>query len=283
MTWEIFLIISILSFTIVGLLQKIILRDKNADPIIYAIIFQLLAGIFAGVYAALRGFSLNFSELPLFNLFLAVVLYALFNIFLFAALKKEELSQVSIIISTSTLWTLFVARIFLNDYFPPIQLVGAILIIIAVVFVSVKKFQLRLSEGSLYALGAAVVFGVALANDAFIFRNNIDIPSYSAFVLFIPGVILSVIYFRKLKNVKPLNDFNKRFKMLIATFFQAVGVVTIYLAIDIGDNISQIASLQKMQNVLMVLVAIVLLKERERILVKISAAVLAAFGAFLVL
>lgn len=283
MTWEIFLIISILSFTIVGLLQKIILRDKNADPIIYAIIFQLLAGIFAGVYAALRGFSLNFSELPLFNLFLAVVLYALFNVFLFAALKKEELSQVSIIISTSTLWTLFVARIFLNDYFPPIQLVGAILIIIAVVFVSVKKFQLRLSEGSLYALGAAVVFGVALANDAFIFRNNIDIPSYSAFVLFIPGVILSVIYFRKLKNVKPRNDFNKRFKMLIATFFQAVGVITIYLAIDIGDNISQIASLQKMQNVLMVLVAIVLLKERERILVKISAAVLAAFGAFLVL
>lgn len=89
MPWQILIGVSVIFFAISTLLQRLLLKEDNSDPIAYSIFFQILIGVLIGGV----GFLVADMALPdlkplLPNLIIAIIFYALANIFVFNSLKK---------------------------------------------------------------------------------------------------------------------------------------------------------------------------------------------------
>ena len=106
MTWEILLTISVLTFSVSILLQRVLLKDDQSDPIAYSIVYQLFTGILIGIYALFNGFTTPNLVQLIPNLILMIILYGGANIFMWNGLRMIDLSEFTIIFSSRALWTI---------------------------------------------------------------------------------------------------------------------------------------------------------------------------------
>lgn len=117
MNWQIILAISVVTYSISVLLQRILLKNNKSDPIAYSIVFQLLTGIMIGAYAAFNGFNIP-DLVPLIpNLILMTILYGAGNVFIFSALKIIDASEFTILFASRAMITIIGAIIFLKESF----------------------------------------------------------------------------------------------------------------------------------------------------------------------
>ena len=58
MTWHFWIIISVVATAVANLLQRIVMKGKDSDPLSTAIIFQFAIGLFTGIFAVWKGFVL---------------------------------------------------------------------------------------------------------------------------------------------------------------------------------------------------------------------------------
>ncbi len=134
MSWQLLVGISVLTYSVSILLQRVLLKENKSDPIAYSIVFQIITGLIVGVFALFRGFSIP-NLLPILpNLILMIFLYGVGNIFVFKALKNLEASDFTIIFASRTLWTIIAAIIFLKeraDLFK--KLIGSVISFIGVI------------------------------------------------------------------------------------------------------------------------------------------------------
>lgn len=281
MTWQILLIISIVTYAISIILQRVLLRDNKSDPIAYTIVFQFLSGILIGIYALFNGFHLpDFSHVYL-NLIVMTVLYAAGNVLIFASLKKIEASEFTILFSTRSLWVMVGAVVFLHEAIVSQHLLGTILILLSVVLVSWKKKQFTLSRGGLYAVLAAGAFGLAFVNDAFIIGKTVDVPSYLFIAFTLPGIAVLAAFPRSVKKMKPLLETKTLIKLLILGVFYSVSAITIFLAYQVGQNAAQIGPLNLTSTILTVILSVVILKETDFLLRKLIGTIISFVGVLL--
>ena len=103
-TWFVLTLAACIFLAVALVLQRIALREKKVDDIAFIIYFQLLVGLIILPVALL-----NFGALPVnksiwYLLVAAAFAYAFRNVLFYRALKNVEVSQVSIIATTQSLW-----------------------------------------------------------------------------------------------------------------------------------------------------------------------------------
>jgi drug/metabolite transporter (DMT)-like permease len=281
MNWQILLAISVVTYSISVLLQRILLKNDKSDPIAYSIVFQLLTGILIGIYAIFKGFTLP-NLIPLIpNLVLMTILYGAGNVFIFSALKIIDASEFTIVFTSRALWTIIGAMIFLKENFSAQQALGTILIISSVVLVSWKKQKFSFSKGFIFSVLAALSFGLAFTNDAFIV-NNFDVPSYLTIAFIVPSLAVWTIYPKSTAKMKPLFEKKTLLKLGLLAVFYAVSAITIFLAYQIGKNASQIAPLNQTTTILTVILSVIFLKERANLITKLIGAIISFIGIILI-
>lgn len=281
MNWQIILAISVVTYSISVLLQRILLKNNKSDPIAYSIVFQLLTGIMIGAYAAFNGFNIP-DLVPLIpNLILMTILYGAGNVFIFSALKIIDASEFTILFASRAMITIIGAIIFLKESFSTQQALGTLLIILSVVLVSWKKQRLAFNKGVIFSSLAALSFGLAFTNDAFIL-NNFDVPSYLTIAFIAPSLAVWAIYPRSTIKMKPLLEKRTLWKLGLLGFFYAISAITIFLAYQIGRNASQIAPLSQTATIITVLLSIIFLKERTGLLNKLLGAIISFIGVILI-
>lgn len=281
MNWQILLSISVITYSISVLLQRVLLKNDKSDPIAYSIVFQLLTGILIGIYAVLNGFSTP-NLVPLIpNLVLMTILYGAGNVFIFNALKMIDASEFTIVFASRALWTIIGAIIFLKESFSAQQSLGTFLIIASIILVSWKKQKFTFSKGFIFSILAALSFGFAFTNDAFIV-NNFDVPSYLTIAFIIPSLAVWAIYPKSTVKMKPLFEKKTLMKLGLLGVFYAISSITIFLAYQVGKNASQIAPLNQTATIITVMLSVVFLKERSDLLRKLIGAIISFIGAFLV-
>jgi len=215
------------------------------------------------------------------NLMLMPFLYSLGNMSKFKSLKKVEASEFTVIYQVSTVVTVFIAILFLGEAFHLAQIFGLALIIIAILLVTLKnhvKFQL--SSGELWSILTAAVFGAAFANDAYILRS-FDLWTYAFLAFLIPGLLTIVFLGKEVKSLKHLAKKESAVGFISSAFFYTIAVLTVYGAYQIGRNAAQIASITPTYSIIIVILAAIFLKERDRLPRKLFAAILAVLGIFL--
>ncbi|PIY72057.1 hypothetical protein COY87_02975 [Candidatus Roizmanbacteria bacterium CG_4_10_14_0_8_um_filter_33_9] len=281
MNWQILLATSVVTYSISVLLQRVLLKNDKSDPIAYSIVFQLLTGILIGIYAVFNGFTTP-NLVPLIpNLILMTILYGAGNVFIFSALKIVDASEFTIVFASRALWTIIGAIIFLKESFSTQQVLGTILIILSVVLVSWKKQKFSFSKGFIFSVLAALSFGLAFTNDAFIV-NNFDVPSYLTIAFILPSLAVLAIYPKSTAKMKPLFEGKTLLKLGLLGVFYAVSAITIFLAYQVGKNASQIAPLSQTATIITVVLSVIFLKERTDLLRKLLGAIISFAGVVLV-
>lgn len=280
MSWQLLVGIGVLTSGVSVLLQRTLMKDDKSDPFAYSVVFQLLTGLLIGAVALLRGFSAP-DIMPLLpNLLLMTLLYGSGNVFMFTALKYIEASDFTIVFASRALWTIIAAVAFLKETFNMSQALGAILILTSIVIVTSRTKIFSLDKGHIYALLAAIAFGLAFANDAYILRG-FDLPSYLFIAFVTPALVVWVFKPKATKQMKPLLQGKTPYKLILLATLYAASYITVFWAYQVGRNSAQIASLYETSIIVTVILGIVFLKERADLLKKLVGLVVSFVGVLL--
>lgn len=212
---------------------------------------------------------------------LAGVLWGLMTICLFKAFQYLEASEAAIIIAAESIVTIISAVIFLNEQFTLRYAIGAGLILSSIVLISWnKKSTFKLNRGVLYALGVCLFGGLGITNDAFVMKEA-DPLSYLCIAFLLPGFFIILI---QPHAVLKIGDFLQKslfIKMLALTVVFSFAALTFYSALGLGAPASQLGTINQSSVILTILLSAFILKERDRIGLKILSAILVTIGVYL--
>lgn len=282
MTWQAFLTLSILLFSLNGLLHRTLMKDEKSDPRAQTIVFGTLVGIFALIIALFRGF--HFPQFPLLapNFLLMIVILTLAPILTFRAYQLSEAAEVGIVMSSQRLWTVMAAFVFLGETATPFKIIGTILILTGVSVVSWKNHRIKITNGILFALLAAFLYGISYVN-AFYILQHLDAPSFEVYASLLPALVLLISQPHIISKMNFYLVPKNGTKVLLAAIFDTFATLSLYFAYQIGRNASQIAPLSATSLIFTVIFAALILKEKENLINKLTGSVIVVLGSILIL
>lgn len=282
MTWQLFILVSVLAFSSKGLFFRTLMRQRNSDPWAQAIVFSLLVGAFSLLVALPQG--LHFPELPLLlpNFFLLIAILPMAAFLTFSAFQLLEASEIGILISSQYLWTVIASFIFLNEPAVPSKVLGTLLIIAGIAITSWRKNELKINKGIFLILGAAFLYGISYVNGFYILQH-LDAPSFGFYASILPALLLLLIRPQVIKKMSfyliPKNGIN----VLTTSFLDTVATLTLYFAYQLGRNASQITPLSATSPIITVMLATLFLRERKSLTNKFLGAAAVVIGTALIL
>lgn len=284
LTWQALAVLSVVFYSIGVVVQKTILKERESDPWAYSIVFQLIvAGLIWCYSLVVQGKNISLT-LPLYNpnIILMTLLWAGANIFSFNAIKITEASTFSILLTTRVLFTTLASYVFLKEILSVNQVLGMLLVLGGSVLVSIKKSKLRLNKRQVtYSVLAAVCVGFAATNDRVILRS-LDVETYSVISYTLPPLFMLVVNPYVAKKLKVFAEPSRVRDMLIFCLFWVGFALTFNTALQNAPSSSQVLSINVTSIVLIVILSILFLKERENITRKIIGAGITLAGLLLV-
>lgn len=283
MSWQIFLTISILAESFGRVLQRFLLKDgTKVDPMAYAVWAQFLSGFLLLIYAFIAGFKIpsNFTII-LPNLLLMLIAYTGMNIFVYKALNYTEASVFTVLFAARVIFIVLGATILLKEPFSVKQISGTALIILSIVIISFKKQNIKFKKGELFSLLAGLFLAVGAINDTYILKV-FDVKSYSPFGFLIPSFLIWGLNLRSSKNIIKLPRLKIFPGIVLLAAIYSASYLFYNLAYFSGNNAGQMAAIYQITSVLTVILAIILLKERSKLLIKLLAAILGFIGVLLI-
>ena len=279
MNWIWFALISVIAFSSSALLQRVVMKEENSDPVTSSVIFQLTMAGITLVFALFMGFNIpSVGLIPYFMI--SAVLYAFGTLFFFRAAKELEASELSILAGSGALVTIAASYVFLGERFTGIQLLGVLLILLAVVIVNVRKEKIVFKKGIWMGLLGNTCYALAVVSDGLILRN-FDTFSFLAFMNILPATILILAFPQKFPRL--IHDVRHINRNLLA--YSAVYVIaaeTFYYPLKIGALVSQMSTILKATTITTVLLAMIFLNEKSHPWKKLIGAILTTVGILLI-
>ena len=281
MFWLYLIAFSVLLYSIAIILQRVLLKDDKIDPIAYSIFFQFIAGFLIGAYGFILG-GMTFSNMKplIFNIILMILLWSFSNIFSFKALKTIEASEYTIIFTSRTLFTVITSAIFLGNILTHKQILGGLLIIIATVLAVYKNTKFKFKIGELYALLGAMAFGFETTNDKIIL-SSFKLYPYVTIAYLFPALFMLFLFPKSILRMKDILNKKRIFKVLLFCGLLAISSLAFFSALQIATNASQVVILNQVTTIVIVLMGIIFLKERDNMPRKLLAAILSVVGVIL--
>lgn len=258
------------------------MKDEKSDPYAQTVAFYGLGGIFSFIISVLHGgfhYQMSLNQLPFF--LLLTVFATIPPILVFKAIKVIESSESSILLSSSRLWIVIGAFIFLQETFSVQKIIGTIVILLGITIAQYRKKRFVINQGVVLLLLAALSYAIADIISFNILRNfdAISFNVYLALFTVIPLMIIKPHAIQKLSfYLKPKYAFN----IITVTICDTTASLLLYFAYQTGHNASQIAPIMATQTMLSVILAILILKETNHLANKIIGAVIVVGGLLLV-
>lgn len=258
------------------------MKDEGSDPVAYTVVFLIFLTTMTGLFAAYKGFVFPPLSEYWFNFSLSTVLYAAGVILWFKALKHIESSEAAIIASFGSVVTIVSAIIFLGDSFVLRQGIGVALIIVSIYLLnSVKrKFHFTLYSG--WALLSSACYGLAATSDLYILSHGYDAVSFVPVMSITPALLIILFRPRVLLHVKGFMRSSFIKSMFFMTLFYSIQAIAYYVAFENGGLASQISPISKSSIILTVILAVIFLKERTNLRLKLLSAGLVTVGVLLI-
>ncbi len=282
MSWQLLILLSVLTYSISVLLQRVFVKEDKSDPIAFFIVFSALTGVLIGAYGFLtQDMSMAGIQNVWGNIILMTFLYGFGNIFLFTALKKIEASTFTILFSSRALFTVLASSVLLSESFNATQWLGALCIFGGIVIVTGKIKRFTITRYEIFAVIAAIGYGFENTNDRFILKS-LHVYPY-VFIGFLLPILPSLVFFPKsLGHIKIFFTKKVFWKLLFLCIIYAAGSLMFFVALQKAPNSSQVATINLTSVVVIVLLAVIFLKERAYWPRKIIGAVLSFIGLLLV-
>lgn len=290
MSWLLFALLAALASALNVWSSKLLVG--RARPELIAAQVHLLGGLLALAALPLLGLSLADAFAPalalLPELALMAVVVAAGNLMYFRALASSELSEIDIFLRSSALWTLLLGAALLGEQMPSLAAAGAALILLSLALVAQRPSGWR--DGRLWprlwpqllALGAAMLFGAGNVLDKAI-SGPFHPLAYSVLHLLLGGlVMLAAARPRRSKFADPQRRralFGRGAWIVGGTF--ALTQWALIEAYAAGGQAGDVVLVAQLRLVLLVLVGVLLLGERDRWRLKLVASALMIAGVVL--
>lgn len=284
MTWITLALLSALFGSIARVLQKVLLSNKQGDAYALGIIFQIIVALIFLIYTIVTQ-SLEFPKISdlWLNLLIMTIFYCYGNIFTFKAFKLADASEVAVIFSSSSIWAIIAAAILLGERLTLTNYLGIALIVSGIVVINLTRTKWHLNIGHLFAALAALLFGVAFVNDAYIIGRYNSIASYLVVAFTLPGIFTIFVNPSSIKAIPHYFEKNMVLKLLICCVIYSLSSITIFSAYKAGGMASIISPLQQLSIILTTILSYIFLKERNRMPNKVIGSILAFAGAILLI
>lgn len=280
MSWLLIVFINVVAISVAYLFQRLAMKKEDSDPLLSTIIFQFLLGFVTIPFAVAKGFTWpNWAELWPYFLF-STIMYALGSVMFFKSIKLIEASEMTILSGAGAIVTVLCAYIFLSERLVTIQYFGALLVVLSILLIQYRKQKFVFSRGAILALFATSLFAFGTISDMMIIKTY-DAIAYAGLMSFFPGLMLCLMYPRKIKELpRAIKTINKN--LLAYALIYSIGVITFYMALAKGALLSQVSVISKTNIVLTVILAAIFIKERDHLWRKVIAAVICMVGVILV-
>jgi len=227
---------------------------------------QLAGLVFATLLIFAFAINLNIPTSIAILIPVASILYAAAYLLFF---KGFELGNVSIISATMNLWAVFTmlfAYIFLGQRLSTFQFLGVLMIIVGVIFVSlkwsdIKDQNLKLLSGVKETILAALLFGI-FWNLSEIISEQIGWSSTTLFVKI--GIVMFMLLFSLLVNRElSVAKTAPKIKMMIlfAGVLEAAAVAIVNWGLTVGDAIL-VTPIASALSIVTIMMAVIFLKEK---------------------
>lgn len=262
--------ISVTTYAGAALLQRVLMKEEDKNPLAYSAFTQLFSGVMVLVFAILSN-NLSFPSLDLIlekKLYLFILLsglcFAANAYFGFKSLKHIDISKFIVLFSFRTVVTIIVASIFLNEKLTPVQLIGSLLILLSIILINSKSVKeiFVFGKGEVYVLIASIAFGLGNVSDKYMF-DSFELIPYMTIGFLLPGTLLTL---RKPNTILEFPEFfrkNRIWKITLFTFLYTLAALSFYYAFILADNASLVSSIGQISTIVTVILGIIVLKERK--------------------
>lgn len=279
--WLVLSMISVVALSVANLLQRKLMREEGSHVVANSIVFQLFCAVLIAAVTAFVGFSIPPLKEFWINFLLMALLYAAGTLFLFRSLQTVEVSEATIIVASRALWTVAVAVFFLGEQMNTERAIGILLIFGAIVLVSYKSGEFKLSKGIWFLLAAATCYGLAVANDSYILRYYKDTLTFTTIAFLLPGFAMVIFRPSAIPWVVALIRSREMVTMAIMSVFYSGSAIAFYLAFRYGGAASQISPVQQSDVILTVILAAIFMSERGELPKKVVGALVTVAGVYL--
>jgi drug/metabolite transporter (DMT)-like permease len=277
MGWLFFAASSVFFFTTLNLLQRVVAVDSKY-PRALSIVFNLFAALAALVIFWVSGGldRIQIPKEPMAWVFLAiaVVFYGLFERLRFIAAKSVDASVYATLGSWSVVVAFVIAASLYSEPVTLAKLVGASLIISAMVMTSFKKGVKLTKYGLAINILAQTILGIGWSLD----KMGIKYFNLDTYNLLTWTLSLVVIYMPYVKNGEIVRELKVAgWKVMLLAVVNVAGYWLNLKAQELAEATKVIPIVQT-STIFTVLAGIWILKEKDNGLVKIMAGVLAVIG-----
>lgn len=288
LTWLIFCFISI-GFTVTyGLISKKILNNKDDhNPIAYASSLFVAVAIFSFTFYIISGVHLkDFANVISPQIFPVLVLnilcYSIAPSLYYRVLKNMPISEVTIIYSLMGIFALIIGLLIGVETFHFSRLIGGLIIIISIGLLTFKERKWKSNKYFWMLILATLTYAIAaILDNRIISANYFSTLFFQTLSFGIPSILILLINPKSSQHLKKI--YNRRVYpiVLINALFFFVSFFTIYNAYKFGGDTSQVNLILSTEIVVTVIFAAIFLKERDNLILKIFAGVLAIIGVIL--
>lgn len=283
MSWQLLIALSVLLFSINGLLHRVMMKHDKSDAYAQSFAFCALVFVSAFVISLVWGrLQTTFTIDQMFLFIPMVILGSLGAIFAFKGMKLIEASEHTILITSSKLWFLAGTLLVLREAFSLQKIAGGILILVGVTVAQYRKGKLILNSGALYVLMAAFFYAGADITSYLILRN-FDALSLVVYSAFFAAVTLYVIRPSLIHKLSFYKKPDRMANIIIVCFNDTLATLFAFTAYQIGRNALQIGPLGATQTIVTVLLALIFLGETDNMSQKLLGAATVVAGAIILL
>lgn len=280
--WLTLTLISTILFTTMNLLQRV-LAVSSHDQRAAAIVFNFTAASMAFAIFILTGayqnFSLPSSQIAYIGLVVGVVSYGLFERLRFVAAKRIDASTLTIITTLGIVIAFIGSAIIYHEDISISKMIGSLLILSAIFIVPSPKNQhsKKTRSGLLIGLAISLCIGFALMMD----KNGALFFSSETYSILVWSLPLLIVIYPGIKVEKLYAEIKiGSWRIILMALVNVLAYATFLKAFTLADA-TKVMPIGQLSTIMTVLLGAAFLNERDGLVAKIIAGLIATVGAIL--
>lgn len=277
--WFPLVIIYILMNSTSKILQKFIVSNEKVDDIAFSIAFMFACGLFTLPLIFIEPIRLPTQPIAWIAFIVSCIGYSICMTLYFYCMKRLEISQVETIGTSRSIWMMLLGIIAFGEIITLSKVIGICLIIAAIVIVYARKGALiGLGKIHFAVLLYAIIISICYALDKFAL-SFFSLVLFQVLIFTIPSFMIGAIFPASVKKIIPMFKTKRNAILMPVCFFvQAVSVLALYRAYQIGGQLSIVGPIAQTTTIVTITAGILILREYWNIKKKIVGIFLALLG-----
>lgn len=282
MHWLLLTFLSILSRAIYGVLTKVLSSRSKVSIYTQSVILPLAAMclVFA-ISPFLGGIQFNLERVNWLTLVLMIIGTGVGNVTYFAAIKNLNSGTAQITFSSILIFNTVLSVIFLNLHLSLQNILGIIVLMIAVILVITGALEFH-PQGTVLMIASAFSFAIFQLTSS---QLATELGTVNYLIFAYAGAAL-IVFLYKMRDViydlKNLNDISSITIPFITAVPSIASYTFVFLAYRMAPEPAKVALLSTSQVVIAVILSYIFLKEHSNLARKTIAALLVVLAAYLI-